>query len=103
MLKIDAHQHYWLFDPVRDSWITEEMPAIRRDFLPADLQPLLERNDIDGTVLVQASQTENENRFMLQLAAENDFIKGVVGWVDLQAPDVGPLLNVVVAFVLLAE
>lgn len=88
MLKIDAHQHYWQYDPVRDSWITSEMSVIRRDFMPADLQPVLERNGIDGTVLVQTCHTEDDNRFMLKLAEENDFIKGIVGWVNLQSINV---------------
>lgn len=88
MQKIDAHQHFWEFDPVRDNWITEDMAVIRRDFLPADLHPVLQRNDIDGTVLVQTCHDEADNDFMLGLAAENDFIKGVVGWVDLCATDV---------------
>jgi L-fuconolactonase len=88
MQRIDAHQHFWKFDPVRDSWITTEMSAIRRDFLPADLRPVLERNDIDGTVLVQTCQTEADNDFMLKLAAENDFIKGIVGWVDLRSEEI---------------
>src|ERR1700748_718473 len=85
---IDAHQHFWQFDPVRDSWITEEMSAIRRDFLPADLRPILERNGFDGSVLVQTCQDETDNEFMLKLAAENDFIKGVVGWVDLRSEEI---------------
>lgn len=88
MQRIDAHQHFWQFDPVRDNWITEDMSVIRRDFLPADLLPLLQRNDIDGSVLVQTCQDESDNQFMLKLAAENDFIKGVVGWVDLRAENV---------------
>jgi L-fuconolactonase len=88
MLKIDAHQHFWKFDPVRDNWITEDMSVIRHDFLPADLLPILQRNEIDGTVLVQTCQTEDDNHFMLQLAQENDFIKGVVGWVDLRAENI---------------
>lgn len=88
MQKVDAHQHFWQFDPVRDSWITEKMSAIRRDFLPADLKPLLDRNGIDGCVAVQTCQDESDNQFMLKLAEENDFIKGVVGWVDLRSPDV---------------
>jgi L-fuconolactonase len=87
-LRIDAHQHFWQFDPVRDSWITEEMAVIRRDFLPADLAPVLKHNGFDGCVLVQADQSEAHNDFMLQLAAGNAFIKGIVGWVDLQAADV---------------
>lgn len=88
MLKIDAHQHFWKFDPVRDSWITEEMDVIRRDFLPQDLMHILMHNHIEGCIAVQASQSESENRFLLELAANNPFIKGVVGWVDLQADDV---------------
>jgi L-fuconolactonase len=85
MLKIDAHQHCWQFDQVRDSWITDDMSVIRRDFMPANLQPVLERNGINGTVLVQTCHTEEDNRFMLELAARNSFIKGIVGWVNLQS------------------
>jgi L-fuconolactonase len=88
MLKIDAHQHCWQFDPARDSWITGEMAVIRRNFLPADLLPVLQQNGIDGTVLVQTCHTEDDNRFMLKLADENDFIKGVIGWVNLQSLNV---------------
>jgi L-fuconolactonase len=88
MQRIDAHQHFWQFDPVRDNWITEEMSVIRRDYLPADLLPLLQRNEIDGSVLVQTCQDEADNEFMLKLAAENDFIKGVVAWVDLRAENI---------------
>jgi L-fuconolactonase len=88
MLKIDAHQHYWQFDPVRDNWITSEMSVIRRDFMPADLLPALEKNGVEGSVLVQTCHTEDDNRFMLKLADENDFIKGVVGWVNLQSLNV---------------
>src|ERR1700743_843412 len=88
MLKIDAHQHCWQFDPVRDSWITNEMSVIQRDFMPADLLPILGRNEIDGTVIVQTCQTEDDNDFMLKLAKEHSFIKGVVGWVDLMADNI---------------
>lgn len=82
MLKIDAHQHFWKFDPVRDSWIDETMAAIRRDFLPEDLEPVLKQNGLDGCVVIQSEQSEAENAFQLKNAAENSFIKGVVGWVD---------------------
>jgi L-fuconolactonase len=93
MMKIDAHQHFWQFDPVRDSWITDDMIRIRRDFLPADLQPVLERNGINGCIAVQAAQSEPENDFLFTHAAAHDFIKGIVGWVDLQAPDVADRLQ----------
>jgi L-fuconolactonase len=87
MMKIDAHQHFWQFDPVRDSWITDDMKIIQRDFLPADLKPVLERNGIDGCISVQAAQSEEENAFLMAHAETHDFVKGVVGWVDLQAAD----------------
>lgn len=87
-MRIDAHQHFWKFDPARDAWITDNMQIIRRDFLPADLKPLLVQNNINGCVAVQADQSETETDFLVQLAAENDVIKGVVGWIDLRAANV---------------
>ncbi|MES2573943.1 MAG: amidohydrolase family protein [Bacteroidota bacterium] len=81
--RIDSHQHFWKFDPVRDSWIDESMQRIQKDFLPQDLLPVLEKNNFSGCVAVQADQTEAQTQFLLDLARENDFIKGVVGWVDL--------------------
>jgi len=84
-MTIDSHQHFWIFDPVKDSWITPEMEAIRRDFLPADLKLVLNANEIDGCVAVQADQTDAETEFLLHLAAADDFIKGVVGWIDLRS------------------
>ena len=85
MPRIDAHQHFWKFDPLRDSWITDDMAVIQKDFMPADLQPLLAANGLDGSVIVQSAQSDEENDFQLANAAENDFIKGVVGWIDLQS------------------
>lgn len=82
--RIDSHQHFWKFDPVRDSWIDEMMQNIQRDFLPEDLEPLLKENQFEGCVAVQASQSEEETHFLLDLASKNDFIKGVVGWIDLR-------------------
>src|SRR5450631_1552758 len=86
-LTIDSHQHFWKFDPVRDSWITDDMQVMQRDFFPSDLEPILNENQVSGTVVVQSDQSEEENNFQLKLAADNPFIKGVVGWVDLQSPD----------------
>jgi L-fuconolactonase len=88
MKKIDAHQHFWKFDPVRDSWINNEMKVIQKDFLPADLEPVLHQNNFDGCVVVQSDQSEEENIFQLLNAEKFDFIKGIVGWVDLQANDI---------------
>ena len=82
--RIDSHQHFWQYSPDTHGWITDETDALKRDFLPSDLQPLLAENEIAGCVAVQASQTEQETKFLLSLADQYDFIKGVVGWVDLQ-------------------
>lgn len=88
MLTIDAHQHFWKFNPIRDSWMTDAMQVIKKDFLPRQLHQLLQANGIDGCIAIQADQSEEETRFLLQLASEHAFIKGVVGWVDLQAPNI---------------
>lgn len=88
MQKIDAHQHFWKFDPVRDSWISDEMSVIRKDFLPEDLFPILKQTGFDGCVAVQADQSIDETKFLLQCADKYEFIKGVVGWVDLQSEEV---------------
>ena len=83
-MRIDAHQHFWEYDPVRDSWIDDTMAVLKRDFLPADLEHVLKANRMDGSIAVQAGQSENETSFLLDLAEKNTFIKGVVGWVDLK-------------------
>jgi L-fuconolactonase len=85
-MHIDAHQHFWIYDQRDYGWIDESMAAIRGDFLPADLKPLLENNGFQGSVLVQVRQTLEETRWLLELAERNSFILGVVGWVDLRSP-----------------
>lgn len=92
MQRIDAHQHFWQFNPVRDSWIDDSMSVIQQDFMPQDLQPLLQQNDFSGCVTVQSDQSEKENEFQLHNAGSYDFIKGVIGWVNLQAANVEDLL-----------
>lgn len=82
-MKIDSHQHFWQFNLQRDSWITEEMSVLKSDFLPEDLQPLLQKHQFDGCVAVQADSSEKETEFLLSLAKETRFIKGVIGWLDL--------------------
>jgi L-fuconolactonase len=93
MQKIDAHQHFWNFDPVRDSWITDDMAVIQKDFLPQDLQPVLKENGFDGCVVVQSDQSPAETIFQLNHAEQYDFIKGVVGWVDLRADNINEQLQ----------
>lgn len=92
-MRIDAHQHFWIYNEDRDSWITDEMSAIQRNFLPEDLKPLLAENRIDGTVIVQSDQSKEENIFQLANALKHDFIKGVVGWIDLEADDLSDQLD----------
>lgn len=93
MQRIDSHQHFWKFDPVRDAWIDDSMAVIQRDFLPADIQPLLSENGITGCVAVQADQSEAENKFLLNLSNQHDYIKGVVGWIDLQSGNIQEQLS----------
>jgi L-fuconolactonase len=81
---IDSHQHFWNYEPVKHSWIDDEMAVIRRDFTPEDLQKVYQENGVDGCVAVQADQTLAETDFLIDLASKNDFIKGIVGWVDLR-------------------
>jgi L-fuconolactonase len=87
-MMIDSHLHFWKYHPLKDAWITNDMKVIQQDFLPADFLSLLQQNTIDGCIAVQAEQSEEETDFLLQLAQENDFIKGVVGWIDLRAANV---------------
>jgi L-fuconolactonase len=90
---IDAHHHFWRFDPVRDAWIDQSMKAIQLDFMPADIEPLLKAHDLDGTVVVQVDQSQSENDFQLDIADKHEFVKGVVGWVDFRAHDIQEQLN----------
>jgi L-fuconolactonase len=91
--RIDAHQHFWKYNPIRDSWITEDMKVIQRDFLPEDLAPILKENKIDGTISVQADQSEEETNFLLELSKQHELIKGVVGWIDLRSSNLNERLE----------
>ena len=82
-MRLDAHQHFWHYNPVHHGWITEPMSVLKQDFLPSDLKPLLDSIHFDGCVAVQAQQNLEETEWLLQLADRNPFIKAVVGWVDL--------------------
>jgi len=84
-MKIDAHQHFWKYDPVRDHWIDDSMGILKQDFLPKNLESNLTACGFDGCIAVQADQSERETHFLLDLAGQFDFIKGVVGWVDLKS------------------
>lgn len=90
---IDAHQHFWKYNPGRDIWITEEMQILRRDYLPPEIETSYRQNHITGSVVVQADPSENENQFLLDLADKYSFILGVVGWVDLLSRELEERLN----------
>src|SRR3954470_24884154 len=90
---IDSHHHFWKYGPEEYGWISDSMSVLRRDFLPDDLRNEIASAGIDGVVSVQARQTVEETRWLLNLAATNDFIRGVVGWVPLVDDTVGPWLE----------
>ena len=85
---IDAHHHVWKYDPTQYAWISDDMAALRRDFLPNDWRDAAKPSGIDGAITVQARQTLEETRWLLELAGKHAFIRGVVGWVPLIEPDV---------------
>ena len=90
---MDAHQHFWQYDPARHTWMDDKMTALKTDFLPLDLLPHLQNASLDGCMAVQADQSEDENAFLLSLAEKHDFIEGIVGWVDLCAENVEQQLD----------
>lgn len=92
-MRIDAHQHFWIYEPRDYEWIDGSMAALQRDFLPSDLEPELRRCGFDGCVAVQARQSLEETRWLLELAEQFPFVRGVVGWVDLRASDLRETLQ----------
>ncbi len=90
---IDSHQHFWYYEPVKHEWIDDDMSIIRRDFLPSDLKKVYDENDIDGCVAVQADQTLEETDFLIRLSEGSNFIKGIVGWVDLRSDEIEAYLE----------
>jgi L-fuconolactonase len=96
-MRIDSHQHFWHYSPIEHAWMSDEMGLLKRDFLPEDLAPLLKSIGLDGCIAVQARQTLEETRWLLELAEKHAFIKGVVGWVDLCSSDVQRQLEIFAA------
>ncbi len=88
---IDSHQHYWRYVRERDGWMQEAV--LQRDYLPADFAPLAERHGVGGVIAVQADQSTAETDYLLALAERDERILGVVGWVDLRAPDLARRLE----------
>ena len=85
-MRIDAHQHFWRYDPLEYPWIDDSLSPLRRDFLPPDLHPLLLASGFQACVAVQARQSIRETLWLLELASQFPFIAGVVGWVNLRSP-----------------
>lgn len=90
---IDTHHHFWNYNPVEFDWIDDEMAAIRKNFLPEDLASTIQNSGVDGVVTVQARQCLEETDWLLQLASENEFIKGVVGWLPLADKNIQTILD----------
>ncbi|WP_081144643.1 amidohydrolase family protein [Niastella vici] len=85
---IDAHAHFWKYDKKTYDWIDNSMKTLQQDYLPEHLSLVARRNNVDGVVAVQATQTELETHFLIELAKTHSIIKGVVGWIDLQAENI---------------
>ena len=92
-MTIDSHHHFWNYDPIEYDWIGDDKAQLRRDFGPSDLRAALDDAAIDGAVSVQARQTVEETRWLLELASHHDWLCGVVGWVPLCEPNLGAVLD----------
>src|SRR5690606_31939653 len=92
-MRIDAHQHFWNYNPYIHSWIDDSMKVLKNDFLPHQLEILLQKNNFDGCIAVQADISVAETTYLLQLADEHSFIKGVVGWANLLSDDLNDQLD----------
>ena len=90
---VDCHQHFWQVGRFDYPWMSPEVELLCRDYLPPMLEPVLQRNGVGHTILVQASNSVAETRWLLELADQNSFIGGVVGWVDLKGDDVARQLD----------
>ena len=86
MIMIDAHHHFWKYKPEEYGWIDDTMSVLKQDYLPEDLELELHKTNTSGTVVVQARQSIDETRWLLDMADKHSFIKGVVGWLDLRSP-----------------
>ena len=90
---IDSHHHFWKYDPVEYDWIDDSMKVIRKDFLPENLKTTIQASGVDGVISVQARQSVEETDWLIGMAHQNEFIKGVVGWLPLVQDDVEDYLE----------
>lgn len=91
---IDTHQHFWKYDVQKHSWIDDEMAVIRKDFSPETLADVYQKIGIMGSIAVQADQSNEETEMLLELASKNNFIKGVIGWIDLKSDQLASQLDI---------
>lgn len=94
-MRIDAHQHFWRYRAKDYPWMSKEMRRLQRDYLPSDLSPLLEGQQLQGSITVQARQCQEETTQLLQWASESEGVHAVVGWIDITASDLPAQLSVV--------
>ena len=92
-MQVDSHVHFWKYEKIKDAWITDKMKVLQQDYLPQTIMSVLKGNGIDNCIAVQASQTELETLFLIELARTHDVIKGVVGWIDLQNENIKERLD----------
>jgi L-fuconolactonase len=92
-MRIDAHQHFWNYDSERFDWINDDMAALRRNFLPEDLYPILQASQIDGCIAVQAEEHLRETAFLLELCEDHPWVLGVVGWAELAQDNLDEILD----------
>ena len=92
-MRIDAHQHFWDIQRFQYPWMPAGESPLRRSFLPHQLSPILERNNFQGSIVVQANTIIEETHWLLELAAQHEFIRGIVGWVDLTDAHLGATLD----------
>ena len=92
-MRVDSHQHFWRYSPAGHPWIDGSMSVLARDFMPPELEVELKRAGFEASVVVQVGQSLEETQFLLGLAEAHRFIRGVVGWVDLRAPQLERTLS----------
>src|SRR5688572_29951704 len=93
MMRIDSHTHFWRYNAAEYGWINERVGVLRRDFLPGEARREMDRAGVDACIAVQARQTLEETRWLLELADTHPFVAGVIGWIDLQAEDAAAQLE----------
>ena len=91
--RIDAHHHFWRYSEAEYGWIGQDMEQLRRDFLATDLEPEIAAADVQGVLTVQARQTIEETNWLLSLAEQSSFVRGVIGWAPIASPEFPSLLG----------